>query len=186
MVPLFSENENLLLVKMKEENLLKIQPLPKVMRVQAIRSKQLRNTRVQKKQNKLVKSAEELFIREKSCIARPAPPGLLIIMAEIAIDEGSGSTKSGTLRETLHEPSNKQPQGSHNHNADKIPEGERPKGRNISEEAERIAQLLTISPDLVNITVNVGFNTKVGSTLYWNNGTPRNTVFFVLLLQHKT
>ncbi len=35
--------ENLLLVKMKEKNLLKIQPLPKVLRVQAIRSKQLRN-----------------------------------------------------------------------------------------------------------------------------------------------
>jgi hypothetical protein len=33
----------LLLVKMKEKNLLKMQPLPKVLRVQATRSKQLRN-----------------------------------------------------------------------------------------------------------------------------------------------
>ncbi len=35
--------ENLLLVKMKEQNLLKIQPLPTLLRMQAIRSKQLRN-----------------------------------------------------------------------------------------------------------------------------------------------
>jgi hypothetical protein len=35
--------EYLLLVKMKEKNLLKIQPLPKVLRVQATRSKQLHN-----------------------------------------------------------------------------------------------------------------------------------------------
>ncbi len=40
-----NNRENLLLVKMKEKkkNLLKIQPLPKVLRVQAIRSKQIRN-----------------------------------------------------------------------------------------------------------------------------------------------
>ncbi len=37
------KKENLLLVKMKEKNLLIKQPLPKVLRVQAIRSKQLRN-----------------------------------------------------------------------------------------------------------------------------------------------
>jgi hypothetical protein len=37
------EKRNLLLVKMKEKNLLKIQPLPKVLRMQIIRSKQLRN-----------------------------------------------------------------------------------------------------------------------------------------------
>jgi hypothetical protein len=37
------KRENLLLVKMKEKKLLKIQPLPKVLSVQAIRSKQLRN-----------------------------------------------------------------------------------------------------------------------------------------------
>mmetsp|Transcript_29232 Transcript_29232/g.72179 ORF Transcript_29232/g.72179 Transcript_29232/m.72179 type:complete len:206 (-) Transcript_29232:392-1009(-) len=31
----------------------------------------------------------------------------------------------------------------------------------ISEDAQRIAQLLSISPDVINISVNVGFNTKV-------------------------
>jgi hypothetical protein len=36
-----SMDENLLLVKLKEKNLLKIQPLPTVLRMQAIRSKQL-------------------------------------------------------------------------------------------------------------------------------------------------
>jgi hypothetical protein len=36
-------SRNLFLVKMKEKELLKIQPLPKVLREQAIRSKQLRN-----------------------------------------------------------------------------------------------------------------------------------------------
>ncbi len=39
----YAQKANLLLVKMKEKNLLKIQPLPKVLRMQAIRSKQLRN-----------------------------------------------------------------------------------------------------------------------------------------------
>jgi hypothetical protein len=36
----------------------------------------------------------------------------------------------------------------------------------ISEEAEKIAQLLTLSPDLINITVNVGFNTKVSRRIF--------------------
>jgi len=33
--------------------------------------------------------------------------------------------------------------------------------KGLSEEALRIAQLLSVSPDVVNISVNVGFNTKV-------------------------
>ena len=31
----------------------------------------------------------------------------------------------------------------------------------LTPEARRIAELLSISPDMVNVTVNVGFNTKL-------------------------
>jgi hypothetical protein len=96
-------------------------------------------------------------------------------MAEIVVDKGSASVHRGITQEALHEPSSKQPQGSNNRNADKIPEEERPQGGSMSEEAERIAQLLTISPDLVNITVNVGFNTKVVLELWHPT---HNALFF--------
>lgn len=42
----------------------------------------------------------------------------------------------------------------------------------ISTDADRIAQLLKLSPDVVNISVNVGFNTKVSHSQAKNFNSP--------------
>ncbi len=51
---------------MKEKNLLKIQPLPKVPRVQALRSKQLRNCYIKNDDLLLVKMKEKKLLKIQS------------------------------------------------------------------------------------------------------------------------
>lgn len=98
--------------------------------------------------------------------ARKSKEGLPETGAEVKLGEGHDETKAESLSlpgQSRQELSN-EPTASANADPHRTTLGGDPEEsarQRISTDADRIAQLLKLSPDVVNISVNVGFNTKV-------------------------